>query len=366
MQWGLEVADKGDDIGVYLAAIDPGAGTSFTDCHSEDGLVEIELDPNKKTTAEGKSVVEANTETIGQETGTETGDASIAQGKTAGRVSGIATLIVDGAGQAYESLGLKSPIYSYGPNKLTGGAETHITYEGMHPNDDDYKMTIQEQSYPSMDMKVTQFGWGPGTNATASLHYFKWNQGGSYTDENGHEYLEWGWWEDTSGTDPGQIATGSDYRVATNKIWEIEGLRTHTDYISYLRQQGASYTYSGEAKGVIAHSDSGAGDFFVPQELSGSFSCHINFGNKQVSDFDINATGGAHSVHITGSGNLESDGGFKLGGFTGTIDGNSVADPGAAGAGGSLFGGKAEGMAGDWAANDGADYWATGEFHGKR
>ena len=112
---------------------------------------------------------------------------------------------------------------------------------------------------------------------------------------------------------------------------------------------------------MIAHS-AGA---FAPHELSGPFSCNIDFGNKQVSDLDINASGGAHSVHITGSGNLGSDGEFKLGGLTGTIDGNSVESE-ATGAGGACFGGKAEGVAGDWHAHGGNDYWATGEFHGER
>ena len=418
---GIGVADKGDDIGMYLAAVNPGAGTSYTDCHSEDGFVEIEeenrvLGPGEmyrgetrdviptppevekafdeatevKTEEEGEGEAEAEEEAEAevivadtgekniletvtdiaeevsniteQQTGTETetGEASIAQGKTAGEISGIATLIVDGAGQAYKVLGLKGPIYKYGPNKLKGGAETHVAYEIKHQNNDDYKITIQEQSYPSMDMKVTQFGWGAGTNAIASPHYFQWHWGGHYLDENGHEYLRWGYWEDTEAP-LGQIGTGSDYYVATNKIWEIEGSRTHTDYISYLHQQGASYTYTGEAKGVIAHS-AGA---FAPHELSGPFSCHINFGNKQVSDLDINASGGVHSVHITGSGNLGSDGEFKLEGLTGTIDGNIV-DSEATGAGGACFGGKAEGVAGDWQAHGGNDYWATGEFHGSR
>jgi len=66
-----------------------------------------------------------------------------------------------------------------------------------------------------------------------------------------------------------------------------------------------------------------------------------------------------------GSGALGSDGSFNVTGFTGTIYGNAISNTHTK-AGGVLFGGKAEGVGGVWSAEDGADYWATGEFHGKR
>ncbi len=288
------------------------------------------------------------------------------EGKTTEEGGYFATIITDAAdGIAYNESSpvIKDPIYiSHVPNLFSGGLETHIGYAVDHEGKEDFKMMVEEID-PNMDMKVTYFSWGNGSNiALGSPHLFKWNDGGCYKDENGHEYMKWGWWQDADPSS-GQIGTDAGYYAATARIWEVEGKFTHSDTVSFLQQQNFSATYTGEAKGVYA--DSSKVDVSV---LTGSFSCHIDFGSAHVSNFDINVHDGSggHQVHISGgSGTLGSCGSFEVGGFTGTINGADIYSGPDTGAVGSCFGAKADGVGGVWHAH-GGEKWATGEFHGKR
>ena len=315
-----------------------------------------------------ENVIETTQQETG--TGTEIEDGThddIAEGKTAGRISAIAAIIVTSAWLAHFDAGppLKTPIYiSDGENYLTEEAAAHEAFEATHGGDDNYRMDVKEQSDTNMDMKVDYFAWG--SVGTSDEHLFEWHHGGHYLDENGHEYLSWGWWEDT-GAPLGKIAFGPGYDAyaAAEKIWEVEGDSTHADYISYLHQQGANYTYTGEAKGVFART----GGFDI-RVLSGDFSCNINFGNKHVSNFSIDAKEGGTGpsvVNMTGgSGTLDNDGGFDISGFSGTINGQPLSGSPKTGASGGCAGGKAQGVGGVWWANEGNEHWAAGEFHGRR
>ncbi len=306
---------------------------------------------------------------VTQDQTTATLDVETWEGKTTEEGGYFATIITDAAdGIAYNESSpvIKDPIYiSHVPNLFSGGLETHIGYAVDHEGKEEFKMMVEEID-PNMDMKVTYFSWGNGSNIALGMpHLFKWNDGGCYRDENGHEYMEWGWWQDQDAP-TGQIGEdGSDlFYAATARIWEVEGDFTHPDAISYLQQHNFSATYTGEAKGVYAHSS--MEDVSV---LTGSFSCHIDFGSAHVSNFDINVNDGSggHQVHISGgSGALESCGSFDVSGFTGKINGADIASGQDTGATGSCFGGKAQGVGGLWGAHDGGEKWATGEFHGKR
>lgn len=331
----------------------------------------------EKTETEVQSDITENvTDTTQQETGTktETKESSIAEGKTAGRVGSVATIITgmgntNAFGKAWtSSTPLKDPLYqSPDATDLTDTTQTFDVYEAGHQNNESYKMTFQEASSNTKDMKVVYFAWGHNSNkALTASHVFQWHQGGRYTDDKGHEYLKWGWWEDTQTSDKGLVGVdGTDkFYAASGKVWEIEGDRTHPDYISYLRQQNFSATYRGEAKGVYA--DSSISDV---TNLTGNFSCYIDFGSAQVTEFeiDVNDDAGGHRVHIyNGSGTLDDDGGFNISGFSGTINGSSIAASPDTNARGGCAGGKAEGVGGLWQAHDGDAKWATGEFHGKR
>jgi hypothetical protein len=320
----------------------------------------------------GMDIRESLTETVHQEvstsTETETGGADatlIAEGKTAEQKSGTAMLLVDPTGKAfYNASPIKTPLYNTDDNYLVEGAAMHVSYEDAHFDNPNYKMTIQEVSASNMDMNITEFGWG--TPATPANHTFKWHFGGGYKDENGHEYMFWGWWSDASGADVGKIGSegANEYYAAAETIWEVEGETTHPDYIDYLHQQGQVFTYSGESKGVYA--SSAAPDVRV---LSGDFSCKIDFGNYQVSNFSINASQGGVGPTVVdmhgGSGTLKTAGDFDISNFSGTVGGGAI-DPSYTGAGGGCVGGKAQGVGGNWWARGGTDHWATGEFHGKR
>lgn len=294
------------------------------------------------------------------------------EGMIAGAGSYVAAMITgasNDSGIAWNETN-RDPMYiSRNPSPFSGGAETHIAYENAHNNNDDYKMVIEEISDPAMDMKVTYFALNTGGNVVVVDNYFEWHQGGHYLDENGHEYLMWGWWDWVSGDASGKVGhDGTNvFYTAEGKIWEIEGKFTHADAITHLQQQNFTATYTGEAKGVYAQSDAANVDI-----LSGIFSCHIDFGVKQISDFEINVNGAGVDVHLYGgSGVLNGDGTFQLNGSSfisagSTIDGNPIAGVGENGANGACFGTNAQAVGGVWHAHDGADAWATGEFHGKR
>ena len=99
--------------------------------------------------------------------------------------------------------------------------------------------------------------------------------------------------------------------------------------------------------------------------LSGSFSCDVDFGSREVSNFTINASGGGHSVLISNGSGTIYDSAFDMESYSGNIDGAPLA-PGYDPASGAFMGNKAQGVGGMWKAWDGADQWAGGEFHGTR
>ena len=312
------------------------------------------------------------TDTTQQQTGSAaeegegdlTGD--ISEGKAGDWVSGIALLLVDSGGQAYNQAGTKGPMYRTPGLKVmeTIGSGTQVAYEAGHANDIAYLLTATENE-TSSELVVDYLDWHRGVgDMTAGINQdFRYFQGGQYSDGSGRAYLEWGWWEDTTAPANGLIGfDGTDsYYAAARKIWSVEGVQTHPDYIDYLHQQGAVYDYSGGAKGIYGSS---AGPGATP-ELSGTFSCQIDFGNRQISNLDIAVNGGGVNVHLNGGGTIEPDGTFGVTNMTGTIAGSPV-NPMATLATGACFGSKAGGVAGLWNAHDGGDKWATGEFHGER
>ncbi|MBN2124919.1 MAG: hypothetical protein JW821_11540, partial [Deltaproteobacteria bacterium] len=265
--------------------------------------------------------------------------------------------------------------------------ETHVAYEERQEGNEQFKMLLTETDGTATKAQVTYLDWGYGQDisltAKHDFQYFtvKYNQDHgtsydidnpppecSYRDESGHAFLQWGWWEDLSPTDPGLVGKegGNDFYAATSKIWYIEGDMTHPDYIDYLQQQGANYIYSGEAKGVYGRYSPA-----LAQELSGPFSCSVNFASRQLSNVSIQASGGSVDVNLTGgSGTVQGDGTFDIESFSGNITVGGTAyslDTNHSAGGGAFFGATAQGIAGVWNANSAdANHWASGEFHGKR
>jgi len=311
-----------------------------------------------------QEILDTLTETVSIETGTETEESQTQpgsdepEGKTAGMASGIAALIVDGSGWPVTGMD-KGPFYNWGPNLFGEGVITHVAYEDNHEGNPSYILKLEEAPDGS-SAKVTDFDWGESVpTVNTQFTYFK---GGSFEDGQGNTFLEWGWWEDTSGS--GKVGSGEgSFYVATKKIWHVEGLLTDQEYISYLQRQNAVYAYSGEGKGVMV-------DTCAPgnYHLSGPFSMEINFGTGSISDWHLNLSDGSgHSLSLhSSSGVLHSNGEFDIDNVSGTFNGSTATDPSYTSAGGAVVGPRAEGVAGTYTAGDGGDYWATGEFHGKR
>jgi hypothetical protein len=362
--------------GTVLAREVPGAGEAelpeaLKDLDIRDRFVPVEGFAAAGHTSPGSypGVADLVTDTTLQETGiqtqeNDTAEGDIAGGRTAGRVSGIAMLLVRSNGYPWHVTGISGPFYVYGPNPLGEGAAAHEAYEIQNEGDADYRLFLQETDATGNQAQVTEFDYGSfNPTLPTPLRTFTYFQGGDYKDAGGHSFLEWGWWEDT--TNDGKIGeAGADwFLAATRKIWHVEGDRTHPDYIDYLQQQGAVYSYSGGAHGVFV--DSSVGPPAAADHLAGSFFCTIDFGSRQVSDFHIDASGGIYDVHLSGSGTLDANGEMDVEDLSGTLFGHSVQDEPTAAAG-VVCGPRAEGVAGAWHAHDGSHYWATGEFHGRR
>jgi len=414
---GVRLADRSGKLGLQLAQMNPQA-KSVTDCHSEDGVLDVAgktVGPGQMYRGRDGEVIPTPPEVLqgfrqateirkqgeaqgaageGDEEGEDegallggaTGDAenlldladamsdiatqqggeqamsggNIAEGKTAGWISGIMAILVDdlAGGDAWG-------IYEHGPNLLGSGPDQHVAYKTTHDEDPNHSLVLQEQDAEGTKASVTEFS--DGTGIPVSGRTFTYFRGGSYTDASGQEYLAWGWWEDLGGgPDQGLVAEdgGNPYYAATAKIWHIEGLRTHPDYIAYLHQQGARYSYSGESKGVFVENGVGA------VELTGSFSCQVDYASRSVEDIHIHSANAGYSVDLSGSGSLDSDGEFDIDNLSGKLDTPSTTPqdtiPWATGGGGVICGAKADGIAGAWNAHDGGNLWAAGQFYGKR
>lgn len=304
-------------------------------------------------------------------------DLLMSEGKVAGQGSFIAGMMVESNadGIAYNAADRDPMYFSRIPNLLNApdGLEQHTAYENAHADDPQYKMVVEEVTQ-GMDMKVSYFTLNhAGDKSLPAPHVFQWQKGGGYVDAKGHEYLTWGWWQDTTpaiglvGSDP---AGPQDFFAAKGTIWAVEGDLTHPDYIDLLQRQNASFGYNGMAKGVFASSAAAS----VVHFLTGSFACQVNFGSRQVSGVNIDVSeSGSFRVNLqAGSGSIANNGNFQIAGSSfgagSTINGHSINTGGETGANGAFFGPKAEGVGGTWHANGGPtnQYWATGEFHGQR
>ena len=246
------------------------------------------------------------------------------------------------------------------------GSSTYRAYESYQDDNENYRLFLEETDSTGNHAQVTEFDYGYGSNqALATPQTFTYFQGGSYQDASGETYLEWGCWEDQNvGATQGLVGkNGADeFYAATNKIWFVRGNQTHEDYIDYLHQQGTVYAYSGDVYGVFVD---GTGPTATELNGTGGFSCQIDYGSRQVTDFHIDAAGGGYDVHLSGSGSLSPNGEFDIENLSGTLSGHATqADP--TYASGGVAGGKADGVGGYWQAHDGSDYWASGEFHGNR
>jgi hypothetical protein len=290
-------------------------------------------------------------------------------GKTAGYVSGLATLLLMSSGGVPQAFaGGHGPFFVYGPNPLGEGPDTHYIYEVHHEEDPDFIIKLEEEDAAGDTAKVTGFKYNG--SGTPTNHVFKYHLGGQYQDASGESYLEWGYWEDQTGPpDAGKVGqNGSFYYAVDSKIWHIKGNTTAPEYLDYLARQNAVYDYAGEGKGAMVYYNGSTPSHYP---LTGDFSMTIDFGTRHVDHFELDlgdGMGHTFKMHAT-DGTLEANGEFDIDNLSGSFNGSVAIDPSKSDAGGHVFGPKADGVGGGYNAygKSGSDeYWAVGEFHGDR
>lgn len=207
--------------------------------------------------------------------------------------------------------------------------------------------------------------WGRGSKATSTDYmradawgdpYLKWavfdsgtkNSGDlgtshpiSHTTLGANAAMEWGYW-----TMPDSFAVGESSYLVDNRGYWVFGQNTPS-------MSGFSGTagFSGSAYGTYWSSSGGA-------DMTGSFSCGVNFSTKAISNFDLSVSGSDKSTTISGaSGTFGTGGYFDITGGSWNLNGNA---PDQKMAHGSFYGSDAKYMGGAWgmahtASNTGAD-----------
>jgi hypothetical protein len=394
---GIKVADKGDEIGIYLAAVNPGAGTSYTDCHSEDGIVEIEeegkvIGPgemyrgetreviptppevvrafDQETSVEAKAEAEAELEPI-EELVADTGEANI--------LEAVAEIMEEVSNITEQETGSKTEIEASPPTqtrpktgygyfsgmlvKVGGDTLAQIYISNTRQNLEADSVKAIGLSNPSTDYIEASAVWEPG-GGDETFAYGKevvYNNtssgalGTSYTisdTEIGYNsYQEWGYWTLTK-----KITEGEHTYYFDNKGYYIGGDPTCDDKVAGFH---GSVNYSGDAWGTFFTADTG-------EDMTGAFSCGVNFDTDSISNFNMSVSSTNHSAAIeNASGSFASShfnidtgtGTWKLDGATGTYD---------KGAHGSLYGPDGEYIGGVWGICKDSLHGATGIFQGKK
>ncbi|HUV50551.1 MAG TPA: FecR family protein [Anaerolineae bacterium] len=166
-----------------------------------------------------------------------------------------------------------------------------------------------------------------------------------------YNYLQWGY--HSAKTLPELNIGGTVYELI-NKFWFVEGYPTK---IGQLAALSGDYTYSGVVRGTYYPSNA---------DMEGTYSSSVNFGSSSIQDFNLNASGGGHTVGFVqaGSSTVDSSGQFIISGGTFRVDGGAVSDWDVNGA---HFGPGAAEQAGAWTVvSDTSDFGAWGVFAGEK
>jgi len=153
---------------------------------------------------------------------------------------------------------------------------------------------------------------------------------GIYTDGAGGQYLEWGY-----ATMP-SFAVGTENFAVDNNAYYVFGQSTPSADLMSL--SGSGY-YMGDAFGTYWTSAGGV-------DMSGSFSCDVNFSSKTLSGFHLSVSGANASASITNAtGTIGADAHFQLTGGDWKLNGVTPANTNA---GGSLYGPSGSYIGGPW------------------
>jgi len=206
------------------------------------------------------------------------------------------------------------------------------------------------------------------------------NLEGTYHYVGQHVYTQWGYWMSSSPTIFTLMSDGPiTYQFVQDKVWFVEGkagtLTTMEQIDNIALTKPGEYNYGGVALGTYF-------DPTTTADLSGTFNSKVVFGSATITEFNLTVSGkdvsgvdhtvnygftGSVPVSAWATGNM-----FNIGSGTATIDGVSAT---CSAVNGSLYGPKAEEMAGVWGVNyradpygypSSADKGAAGIFAGKQ
>jgi hypothetical protein len=205
------------------------------------------------------------------------------------------------------------------------------------------KMTVQNATSSSPTLTYLQIsGTGVTTNKTLSK-----------TELGYNAYMEWGYW-----TEPVAVTiAGADYYF-DNRGYYLWGDVTTDAQMASLKSAGLNATYSGTAYGTNWTSGGGV-------NMTGIFSCNVNFASPSLSNFTMSVSGGGSSASISGasgtfSGNTSE---FTLSGGTWKLNSNT---PTSTSGIGSIYGANGEAIGGIWKMTNSTIDAAHGSFQGDK
>ena len=425
---GVLVADAGNEIAPYLAQA--GGGRSFTDCFSEDGVLNVNgqaVPPGQMYSGRTGQVIPTppgvlqmfrlQTQIAGVGGGTSQGQASPGSGSEGGDSvpggapgsligtpaavadiqSNLTSVVQLQTGKqtelveekkllAKETKELTGPLYGYFSVLLIKGASSagpFSVYDAFLSSDDSNNFYRPSETDPNLNTTAYAV---VNTGGAGGGDYLKVT--GSPAPDQGQARLE----AVTDATDQIDIEWNKVYLGHNSYTqwgyWEAKEAAdfTHlngnyyrlvTDKIWFLEGNyvtkaadmpaSGSYAYSGGAHGVYQGPTGGG-----YANLSGSFNCQVNFGSGSVQNFNLNVadTNGSNRVIITQSTDVT---------LNRNANGNSFSFNGSSGSAsinmsaatfrvnGSVFGPQAQEIGGGWGAvNTGTGEGASGVFAGTK
>jgi hypothetical protein len=179
------------------------------------------------------------------------------------------------------------------------------------------------------------------------------------TSIGSNDYMKWGYWTMTE-----LVTIGTEDYYINNKAYYLIGQAT--DNLDRVRNLG-NVTYSGSAWGTFWSAAGGA-------DMSGSFNTKVNFNSGALTDFNLSVSGGGRSASISGAGgNIYEYGNlannscshFDIDHASGEWKLDGVA-PVYKAAQGTLYGPNGEHIGGVWGMYGNSSEGAAGIFQGSR
>lgn len=392
----IQVADLGNDMGMYLAKVGPGeGGKSYTRAHFEDGDGYVDgkdvpagftydsktdetnpTDPTyakdfeEETSVEEKPKYEEPPEPPadtgkqdpGSDADTNEDIADIALEHKTGGVTQPEVPEPEPSGQYGYFIAFLSEysdgVYFYAGNSRTVtrqdfGGETVRTDSGS-----DYIEVTGQSAWDGGTPYVKEISWlGYSSSDLGPSQPIVVGQLGS------NSYLTWGWWNS-----PGTVTIDpvGDYAI-DHPDNPRQGYYIFGPNPADINALSGTYTYTGDAYGSFYLSDSSAA-----MTGTGTFGCTLNFDSPSVTNFGLSVSGGGYSASIlnasgtlsTGDNHINLD--YSTSGtwqFVGPTGGPVPATSGDVE--GSVYGTNGEAVGGVWKMGT-INYNATGVYQGTK